>query len=95
MRALNIAEDSRISNLTRVVTAVVLTEDVPTSSAKRLRAAVRAVRLYAEAGERKLADGVLTQITEAAEDLPISPATAVVKHAENVRRHWNVDGGVK
>ena len=91
MRALTIAEDGYVSNLTRVVTAVVLTEDVPTASAKRLRAAVRAVRLYAEAGERALADGVLTQITEAAADLPVEVATVVVKHAERLRRQWNFE----
>ena len=95
MRALTIAEDGYVSNLTRVFTAVVLTEDVPSASAKRLRAAVRAVRLYAEAGERSLANRVLDQITDAAADLPDAVGAVVVKHAEGVRRHWNVDGGVK
>lgn len=95
MKALNIAEDGRISNLTRVVTAIVLTENVPATSAKQLRAAVRAVRLYAEAGERALANRVLDQIGDAAADLPLEVGSTVVKHVDGVRRHWRVDGGAK
>lgn len=91
MRALNIAEEGRVANLTRVVTAATLTENVPTSAARQLKASVRAVRLYAEASERRLANAVLTEIIKAAEDLPVAVGEAVTRHAESLRKHWRME----
>lgn len=88
MKALNIAEDARISNLQRVITAAVITEEVPPKTAKRLRDAARAVRLYTEAGERRLANSVLTQVAAVAPDLSEDTGKALIRHIGRVREYW-------
>ena len=89
---LSLSEDRIIGGLARVVEAVILTNIIDRGTALRLKGFAKAIKLYAEAGERASARKVVEELRKAAGGEEW--ASVIVKHCDRLLDWWTKDDRV-